>query len=189
MQIVTGHVGEAHVSAEQFRMLLVGIFGEGSYILPVGKKLQYKLESNNQLTIHRGMMIHHGNLSVVTSESGDQVTLTNGTQGMKRIDLIVNRYSLNQSESTESNQWVHIPGTAVENSPIAPEYVSGNVMDGDYIDDCPVFEIELDGLNIVRITPLLEEHVGLQRQIQHGYAEPASDAGVDGDIYIVLSEE
>lgn len=185
MQIVTGHVGEAHVTAEQFRMLLVGIFGEGSYILPVGKKLQYKLGSNNQLTIHRGMMIHHGNLSVVTSESGDQVTLTNGTQGMKRIDLIVNRYTLNQSESTESNQWVHIPGTAVENSPVAPEYVSGNVMDGDYIDDCPVFKIELDGLNIVNITPLLAEHPGLQRQIAYGYEEPVG--GMDGDVYVKIS--
>lgn len=182
MEILTGHTGEAHVTAEQFRALLSCIWGDGSYILPVGNKLDCTLESNNLLVIKTGMMVHHGNVSVVSSGSGDQVALTNGTQGMKRIDLIVNRYSLNESTGVESNEWVHIPGTAVSSNPVAPSYTEGNVMDGDLVDDCPVFQIELDGLNITSITKLVPEHPGLQSQITGGTAAPTG--GSDGDVYI-----
>ncbi|MEE1085828.1 MAG: hypothetical protein U0L05_01450 [Schaedlerella sp.] len=186
MHIFTGHTGAAHVTAEHFRMLMVSIFGNGSYILPVGNKLKHKLESNNQLTIYKGMMVHHGNLSGVNSESGEQVTLANGVQGMKRIDLVVNRYSLDESTGIESNQWVHIPGAPDATSPVAPSFIKGDVMNGDTIDDCPVFEIELDGLNIVSITPLLSEHPGIQRQITSGTEEPTG--GIDGDVYIQSEE-
>ncbi len=182
MKIWTGHTGTPHVTAEQFRMLLVGIFGTGSYIFPVGKKFDCALESNNLLMIKTGMMIHHGNLSVTTSESGDQVALTNGTQGMKRIDLVVNRYTLNESSGIESNEWVHIPGTPDATSPTVPEHVVGNVMNGDKVDDCPVFKIELDGLNVTKITKLIPELAGLQTQITGGTAAPSG--GNDGDVYI-----
>lgn len=186
METLTGHTGEAHVTAAQFRMLLSSIWGTGSYILPVGDKLEYTLESNNLLVVKTGMMIHHGNVSLVKSESGDQVTLTNGTQGMKRIDLVVNRYSLDESTGIESNEWVHIPGTAVASNPVAPAYTEGNVMDGDLVDDCPVFQIELDGLNVVNITKLIPEHPGLQRQITGDTADPTG--GSDGDVYIQYDE-
>lgn len=186
MKIWTGHTGTPHVTAEQFRMLLISIFGNGSYILPVGDKFDYTLESNNLLVVKTGMMIHHGNLSLVGSENGDQITLTNGTQGMKRIDLIVNRYTLDESTGIESNEWVHIPGTPDASAPVAPPYTAGNVMDGDLVDDCPVFQIELDGLNVVSITKLIQEHNGIQTQITGGTAEPTG--GNDGDVYIQFEE-
>lgn len=186
MKIWTGHTGSPHVTAEQFRMLLISIFGSGSYILPVGDKFDYTLESNNLLVVKTGMMIHHGNLSLVGSENGDQVTLTNGTQGMKRIDLVVNRYTLDESTGIESNEWVHIPGTPDASAPVAPSYTVGNVMDGDLVDDCPVFRIELDGLNVVSITKLIPEHNGIQTQITGGTAEPTG--GNDGDVYIQFEE-
>lgn len=184
MDTLTGYKGKPHVRSELFRMLLVGIFGTGSYILPCGSRFSYTLESNNLLIVNTGMMIHHGNVSYVDSKSGDEVTLTNGTQGMKRIDLIVNRYSMDESTGIESNEWVHIPGTAVSSNPVAPSYTKGNIMDGDLVDDCPVFQIELDGLNITKITKLVQEHPGLQRQITCGPAEPSG--GEDGDVYIKL---
>ena len=187
MQILTGHTGEAHVTAAHFRMLLSCILGTGSYILPTGSKLEYSLESNNLLVLKTGMMIHHGNVSYVDPKSGDQVTLTNGTQGMKRIDLVVNRYSMDESTGVESNEWIHIPGTPDASAPVAPAYTEGNVMDGDLVDDCPVFQIELDGLNIVNITKLVPEHPGLQRQITGGTAAPSG--GSDGDVYIQYEEE
>ena len=186
MKIWTGHTGAPHVTAEQFRMLLISIFGIGSYILPVGDKFDYTLESNNLLVVKTGMMIHHGNLSLVSSESGDQVTLTNGSQGMKRIDLIVNRYTLDESTGIESNEWVHIPGTPDASAPVVPSYTVGNVMAGDMVDDCPVFQLELDGLNVTNITKLIPEHKGIQNQITGGTTEPTG--GADGDVYIQFEE-
>lgn len=162
MEIFTGHTGESHITAAHFRTLLEGLYGDGSYILPVGEQLQCVQDTSNQLTIRPGMMVHHGNLSHVDSSAGDQVTLSNGTQGMKRIDLIVNRYTLDQSSGKESCSWVCIQGTASAANPKAPAYTRGDVMDGDTVDDCPVFQVELDGINIKKITTLLEVHPGMQ---------------------------
>ena len=186
MKGLTVHTGEPHVTSELFRMMLAGFFGSGTYILPVWSRLAYTLESNNLLIIKTGMMIHHGNVSYVDSKSGDQVTLTNGVQGMKRIDLVVNRYYMDESTGKEDNMWVHIPGTPDASSPVAPAYNNGNVMNGDTVDDCPVFKIELDGLNITRITQLIQEHPGLQHQITGGTSEPSG--GNDGDVYIQYEE-
>ena len=190
MKIWTGHTGEAHITAELFRTLLIGIFGMGSYIFQVWEKFEHTLESNNSLLIKRGMMIHHGNVSYVNEKTGDHVTITNGTQGMKRIDLIVNRYKREELSGKESNEWVHIPGTPDASDPKPPAYNNGNVMEGALIDDCPVFQIELDGLNITKVTNLLPVHAGYQEKIRGGWQTPikggtsAPTGGKDGDVYI-----
>lgn len=182
MKIWTGHRGEEHVTAELFRALLIGIFGMGSHIFPIWEKFEHTLETNNSMLIKRGMMIHHGNVSYVNEKTGDHVTITNGTQGMKRIDLIVNRYKREELSGIESNEWVHIPGIPDASDPKPPTYDTGNVMDGALIDDCPVFQLELDGLNITKVTNLVPVHTGWQSKITGGTGAP--EGGEDGDVYI-----
>ena len=101
-------------------------------------------------------MCHHGNISSVKIGTYDEVELTNGTQGMKRIDLVVNRYTRNEEDNTEKNEWVVIMGTPAESNPAVPEYIKGNLQNGDLVDDCPVFEVHFDGINIVEVTKKLE---------------------------------
>lgn len=156
MEIVSGRTGKPHVTSQQFRQIIEGIIGDDSCILPSGENLEPELVSNNSLKIRSGMMCYHGNVSSVKIGTYDEVELTNGSQGMKRIDLIVNRYTRNEEDNTEKNEWVVIMGTPAESSPVVPEYTQGDLQKGDLLDDCPVFEVHFDGINIVEVTKKLE---------------------------------
>lgn len=156
MEIVSGRTGKPHVTSQQFRQIIEGIIGDDSCILPSGENLEPELVSNNSLKIRSGMMCHHGNVSSVKIGTYDEVELANGSQGMKRIDLIVNRYTRNEEDNTEKNEWVVIMGSPAESNPVVPEYTQGDLQKGDLVDDCPAFEVHLDGINIVEVTKKLE---------------------------------
>ena len=155
MKIVTGKTGTPHVTSRQFRGMIEGIIGQDSYIITHGENLEPELVTNNKLKIKSGMMCHHGNISTVEIGTYDEVTIQNGTQGMKRIDLIVNRYSKVEGTGIEENNWVVIQGTPAAEDPVAPEYTEGSLQEGDLVDDCPVFEAHLDGINVTEIKKLL----------------------------------
>lgn len=155
MKIVTGKTGTPHVTSRQFRGMMEGIIGQDSYIITHGENLEPELVTNNKLKIKSGMMCHHGNISTVEIGTYDEATIQNGTQGMKRIDLIVNRYSKVEGTGIEENNWVVIQGTPAAEDPVAPEYTEGNLQEGDLVDDCPVFEAHLDGINVTEIKKLL----------------------------------
>ena len=156
MEIVSGRTGSPHVTSQQFRQLVEGTVGQESYILTSGENLEPELASNNILKIRSGMMSHHGNISSIKIGTYDEVELTNGSQGMKRIDLVVNRYTRNAETNVETNNWVVIAGTPVASDPAVPAYTVGNLQEGDLTDDCPVFEVHYDGLNVTEIKKLLD---------------------------------
>ena len=155
MEIVSGRTGKAHVTSQQFRQILEGVIGSDSCILASGENLEPELVSNNSLKIRSGMMYHHGKVSSVKIGTYDEVELENGTQGMKRVDLVVNRYTRNSGDNTEKNEWVVIMGSPAESNPVVPEYTEGNLQNGDLIDDCPLLKITLDGINVTQVEKML----------------------------------
>lgn len=154
MKIISGKTGSPHVTSQQFRQIFEGIIGDESCILPCGENLTPELQTNNSLKIRSGLMYHHGNLSTVELGTYDEVTIQNGTQGMKRIDLVVNRYRKGSS-GIEKNEWIVIQGTPHASSPVVPDYTEGNLQDGDLVDDCPYLEVHLDGINVTEVKQLL----------------------------------
>lgn len=155
MEIVSGLGEKPHVTSQQFRQILEGTIGQKSYIVTSGENLEPELAANNLLKIRSGMMSHHGNVSSVKIGTYDEVELTNGSQGMKRIDLVVNRYTRNAETNIEKNEWVVIMGTPVASNPVAPAYTVGNLQKGDFVDDCPVFELHYDGINVTEVKKML----------------------------------
>lgn len=155
MKIISGKTGSPHVTSQQFRQIFEGIIGDESCILPCGENLTPELQTNNSLKIRSGLMYHHGNLSTVELGTYDEVTIQNGTQGMKRIDLVVNRYTREEGSGTEKNEWIVIQGTPRASSPVVPNYTEGNLQDGDLVDDCPYLEVHLDGINVTEVKQLL----------------------------------
>ena len=149
------------MTSQQFRQMLEGIIGQGSYIITSGENLKPELSSNNLLKIRSGMMAHHGCISCVDIGTYDEVTLTNGSQGMKRIDLIVNRYTRNAETEVENCSWKVIQGKPVASNPAVPVYTSGNLQNGDLVDECPAFEVHYDGINVTEVKSLLSVTDGL----------------------------
>ena len=155
MEIVSGRIGKPHVTSQQFRQLIEGTVGQESCILTSGENLEPELASNNSLKIRSGMLAHHGNISSVKIGTYDEVGLSNGSQGMKRIDLVVCRYTKNAETEVESCDWVVIMGTPAASNPVAPAYTVGNLQDGDLVDDCPIFEVHYDGINVTEVKKLV----------------------------------
>ena len=176
MKIVSGRTGSPHVTSQQFRQMLEGIIGQGSYIITSGENLKPELSSNNLMKIRSGMMAHHGCISCVDIGTYDEVTLTNGSQGMKRIDLIVNRYTRNAETEVENCSWKVIQGTPVASNPAVPAYTSGNLQNGDLVDDCPAFEVHYDGINVTEVKSLLSVADGLS-ELSSNLKTATADSG------------
>lgn len=152
MEDITSKQGENHVTSTQFRAILAAVLGSGSYIADQDDQLEPELAANNILNIHSGVLIHHGSVRRVPPGTYDQVAYLNGTQWMKRIDLVVVRYTKNGY--IETSEWVVIQGTPAESDPEVPAYTKGNMQNGDLVDDCPMFELHFDGLNVTEVKKL-----------------------------------
>ena len=176
MKIVSGRTGSPHVTSQQFRQMLEGIIGQGSYIITSGENLKPELSSNNLLKIRSGMMAHHGCISCVDIGTYDEVTLTNGSQGMKRIDLIVNRYTRNAETEVENCSWKVIQGKPVASNPAVPAYTSGNLQNGDLVDECPAFEVHYNGINVTEVKSLLSVTDGLS-ELNSNLKTATADSG------------
>lgn len=155
MNIITATKGIVHVTSMQFRNIMQSIVGDGSYIADLGEQLAPELVNNNTVKIRPGVLFHHGCAYEVPDGTYDEITIENGTQGMKRIDLVVSRYTKNNDTGVEEGEWVVIKGMPVASNPTAPAHTVGNMQDGDLVDDCPMYEVELDGINVVEVRTLL----------------------------------
>lgn len=155
MLSITNRKGQNHVTSAQFRDIIQSIVGHGSYIANLYNLMEPELSTNNKIKIKSGLLIHHGYMSEIQTGTYDEINYQNGTQGMLRVDLVVARYRKNEDTQIEDMEWVVIQGTPAESNPVVPDYIVGNMQEGDLTDDCPVFEIHFDGINVTEVKKLL----------------------------------
>lgn len=151
MELVTGRQGKPHITSQQDRQKHQGIFGDGAYILNTGNMLEPEVQSSNKIHIKDGALMFQGALFTVKVGTYDEVTINNGNQGMKRKDLIVARYTYDSSDNIEAGEWAVIQGTPAADNPVVPEVTSGDIQMGDSVAECPVFVVNLDGINVTGI--------------------------------------
>lgn len=151
MELVTGRQGKPHITSQQDRQKHQGIFGDGAYILNTGNMLEPEVQSSNKIHIKDGALMFQGALFTVKVGTYDEVTINNGNQGMKRKDLIVARYTYDSSDNIEAGDWAVIQGTPAADNPVVPEATSGDIQAGDSVVECPVFVVNLDGINVTGI--------------------------------------
>lgn len=154
--LVTGYGGVEHVTAADDGSKNAGIAGTESYVLNTGSKFEAEVISSNLIKIKDGDAMQKGRHWKIAKNDYVECTIDNGLQGLKRNDLIVSRYSKNPDTGIESEEIVVIKGTSSEN-PANPEYETGDIYDGDLADEMPLYRVELDGLNIISVTPLFKE--------------------------------
>ena len=161
MEIITGYTGKPHVTSEQDRDVNIGVVGEGSYVLQTGMQLAAEVSSNNEIKIRDGVLMHQGCTASIKKNTYDSLIIINGSQGMKRIDLIVARYEKNQDNGIESLDLKVIQGTPAESTPKVPEYTEGDIQAGDYVADMPMYQVIIDGLNITEVKKVFEVAPGI----------------------------
>ena len=178
MELVTGYGGKAHITPENWADLNRGFSGMESYVTETGRKFEAELISNNLLKIHDGCGIMQGRQVVILKGQSDEVTIQNGTQGMTRIDLVVERYTKNPDTKIETTETVLIKGTPSTN-PTVPAYTVGDIRSGDMKADWPLYEVELNGINVVEVRPVFKTLVNMS-EIQEMLTELNSK--IDGNI-------
>lgn len=144
-ELVTGHAGKAHATAEQAAGLNAGILGLDDYVLNVHDKFEITVVSANKVTIGTGELVMQGRH--VSQGTPEDLIVTNGSQGQKRNDLIVCRYTKG-SQNIESAKLVVVRGTPTTGTPTDPAVNTTSPLDGGTTYDMPLYRIPLDGITI-----------------------------------------
>ena len=145
VELVTGHAGKAHATAEQAAGLNAGILGLDDYVLDVHDKFKITVVSANKVTVGTGELVMQGRH--VSQGTPEDLIVTNGSQGQKRNDLIVCRYTKG-SQSVESAELVVVRGTPTTGTPTDPAVNTTSPLDGGTTYDMPLYRIPLDGITI-----------------------------------------
>lgn len=142
--LVTGKWGEVHVTSAQQRNFNSGVVGDGQYVM---NGLTATMSDSNTLHVNPGVACMNG-ADVEVPAGGVDVTVTNGTQGMLRNDLICVRYTMEGSTQKEKAELVCVRGTPAASDPQDPEYNDGSILDGSLVVDMPLYRVPLDGISV-----------------------------------------
>lgn len=93
------------------------------------------------------------NLAITDMSDNANKMGNNGHSGTNRIDLIVFRYT-KDSTGKETVDLVVIQGEDSTGTATAPTAVDGNILTGAMQSDFPLYSVELNGINIVKVNPL-----------------------------------
>ena len=151
VELVTGHANKAHATAEQAAGLNAGILGLDDYVLDVHDKFKLTIVSANKVTIGTGELVMQGRH--VSQGTPEDLIVTNGSQGQKRNDLIVCRYTKG-SQSVESAELVVVRGTPTTGTPTDPTLNTTSPLDGGTTYDMALYRVPLDGITIGEPEPM-----------------------------------
>lgn len=150
-ELVTGHAGKAHATAEQAAGLNAGILGLDDYVLNVHDKFKITVVSANKVTIGTGELVMQGRH--VSQGTPEDLIVTNGSQGQKRNDLIVCRYAKG-SQNIENAKLVVVRGTPTTGTPTDPALNTTSPLDGGTTYDMALYRVPLDGITLGDPVPL-----------------------------------
>ena len=145
MEIVIGYQGKYHVTAGQVGRIMAGMAGSGTYVLETQNRLAATVVTANQVRVDTGDLVMQGR--VATVETPETLTIESGVTGQKRRDLIVARYTMEDSTAVEGIELAVVKGTPVSyGEPSDPEVSEGSILDGDSPVEVPLYRVTVDGL-------------------------------------------
>lgn len=148
---ITNAAKEPHITPLQDSMWHRGMAGTDSCVFNFFENFAAEVSSNNSVKIRSGIGMIQGRYFCVEPSTYDEVTIANGTQGEKRKDLIVCRWTVDEEQKVQRGEWVVIQGTPTTGTPAAPSYTTGDLDAGDLIADMPFYEVTLDGINVTGV--------------------------------------
>lgn len=148
MEIVTGSTGAVHVTPidDAVRNSNTGYLSD-KIVMTCFRNFEAGIITNNQVRIYSGYGMNQGRYFKIDDGEFDNVTIENGSQGYKRADLIVARYTMNTQTGFEDISLAVIRGESGNNY-VDPSYSTGNINNGDTSDDMPLYRVRINGLQI-----------------------------------------
>ena len=186
MELITGHLGENHISSDDDAAKYAALIGANAYVLDNGKNFAYTIESNNLVVLSEGEAIFQGRHARTKPSERENCVIENGSQSLNRYDLIGIMYKNAGGVETASVQV--IKGTA-GNIGTDPEYPKGNIEDGATEYFMPLYRVVLNGLNVERVDKLFAVRYKLPNFFPPGTSAPSSSMGENGDVYFQIINE
>ncbi len=165
IHLVTGYAGKEHITAADQGAYQAGVVGPGKYVLQSGSMFEAEVVSNNLVKIKDGDLLNQGRHIHIAANDYEECIIENGTQAMKRNDLIVVRYTKNPETSVESAQILVIKGTPGATA-VDPGYVTGDILNGAVTDDFLLYRVKLNGLNITEVETLFATIVPYKKLVE-----------------------
>lgn len=174
---ITNAAKEPHITPLQDSMWHRGMAGIDSCVFNFFENFAAEVSSNNSVKIRSGIGMIQGRYFCVEPSTYDEVTIANGTQGEKRKDLIVCRWTVNEEQKVQSGDWVVIQGTPTTGTPAAPAYTAGDLDAGDLIADMPFYEVTLDGINVTGVVQKFTSLSGIGKLVSDETIQMFKEAG------------
>lgn len=156
MKAITARKAAAHITPLMDAMWHRGIVETENCIFDSFEKFEADIASNNEIRIRSGAGMLQGRFFCIEPGTYDSAAIANGTQGEKRTDLIVARWTVDASSETEDVEIKVLQGAPTTGTPVAPDYTGGDLDGGELIADMPLYEVNLNGITIENVTPQFE---------------------------------
>lgn len=154
VHLITGYKGEEHIQSADQGSFNASFFGGGEYVMEAGNQFEASIMDNNTVRILDGDLLMQGRHIRIEPDTYEDMTITTGTAGVNRIDLIVMQYSKDTSTDIESAELVVIKGTEAEGTAAEPEYTSGDILHGATLNQMPLYRVKVEGVVLASIEPL-----------------------------------
>lgn len=174
---ITNAAKEPHITPLQDSMWHRGMAGIDSCVFNFFENFAAEVSSNNSVKIRSGIGMIQGRYFCVEPSTYDEVTIANGTQGEKRKDLIVCRWTVDEEQKVQSGDWVVIQGTPTTGTPATPSHTDGDLDAGDLIADMPFYEVTLDGINVTGVAQKFTGLGGIGKLVSDETIQMFKDAG------------
>ena len=146
IELVDGKAGTAHISSEDKAIIHQAKFSKSDVVFDWGDAFKCSMSSSNRATIGTGCASIQGlDWHITAAES---VTISNGSQGMKRNDIIAAHYHRDSKTGNELVNLTVLKGTPNATTAADPTIPSGKILSGAVDAYMPLWRVPLDGITV-----------------------------------------
>ena len=146
IELVDGKAGVAHISSEDKAIIHQAKFSKSDVVFDWGNVFKCSMSSPNRATIGTGCASIQGlDWHITAAES---VTISNGSQGVKRNDIICAHYHRDSKTGNELVELTVLKGTPNATTAADPTIPSRKILSGAVDAYMPLWRIPLDGITV-----------------------------------------
>lgn len=146
IELVDGKAGTMHISSEDKAIIHQAKFSKSDVVYDWGDALKCSMSSSNRATVGTGCASIQGLDWHITS--AESVTISNGSQGMKRNDIICAHYHRDSKTGNENVALTVLKGSPNATAAADPTIPSGKILSGAGDAYMPLWRIPLDGITV-----------------------------------------
>ena len=189
LHLITGYAGQNHITAADNASFNIGLLGSGNFVLDRGNKFEATIISNNLIRILDGDLIIQGRHVRLAENTYEELMIENGSQGMKRNDLIIARYTKDATTGIENCEFVVLKGAENANAAVDSEYTTGDITEqgNALVTEFPLYRIKINGLNIEDVETLFTIGKTIQGKIDESVAYVKSAVGYTKKNHVIVT--